>query len=301
MNRIILLINNEKHLSLIRDRLAKNYQVLETGLDQSLDFGFDLGIVDEAALQHSWEQVQTKKEAARPIFLPFLLVATRRNADFVTRHLWQTVDEIIWMPVNPLELQTRVENLLRSRRLSLEAQRLTNTDSLTGLHNRRHFFELGEREIQRARRFRRSLAVVMAELDHLQRIFDKHGYEVGNQVLRLIAQRFLDNMRTIDVMGRYAEEKFVILLTDTDMRGAEKVAERLRHEVSEIPFRTGSGSLAPTISLGISSATADMPPLDFLVERADNALCAAKQSGRNCCRMEELRPEGIVFVSPDQP
>jgi diguanylate cyclase (GGDEF)-like protein len=298
MDRIVLLMQEKKCADLTKDRLVKSYQVLETEIAQSLDFSFDLGIVDEPSLKQSWEEVQSRKEAAKPVFLPFLLVAARRNADFVTRHLWQTVDEIIWIPINQLELQTRVENLLRSRRLSLEAQRLTTADLITGVHNRRHFFALGNRELNRARRFNRSLSVLMAEVDHFQGICDNYDYEVGNQVLRLTAKRLLKDLRIIDVLGRYAEEKFVILLADTDMNGAEKVAARLVRQNGEATLNTERGSITPTLSLGISSATDELPTLESLVERADNALCAAKQAGRRCYRMERLQSDGIDFVGP---
>jgi diguanylate cyclase (GGDEF)-like protein len=212
--------------------------------------------------------------------------------------LWQTVDEIIWTPINHLELQTRVENLLRSRRLSLEAQRLTTADLITGVHNRRHFFTLGNRELNRARRFHRSLSVLMAEVDHFQGICDNYDYEIGNQALRLTAKRFLKDLRIIDVLGRYTEEKFVILLADTDMNGAEKVAARLLRQNGEAKLSTEHGSITPTISLGISSATGEMPTLESLVERADNALCAAKQAGRHCYRMERVHANGIDYVGP---
>ena len=277
MERIVLLMLEKKSAGLMRDRLANNYQVLETEIGQSLDFSFDLGIVDESALKQSWEEVQSRKEATKPVFLPFLLVAARRNATSVTRHLWQTVDEIIWTPINHLELQTRVENLLRSRRLSLEAQRLTTADLITGVHNRRHFFTLGNRELNRARRFNRSLSVLMAEVDHFQGICDNYDYEVGNQALRLTAKRFLKDLRIIDVLGRYAEEKFVILLADTDMNGAEKVAARLVQEIGKTNLNTERGSITPTISLGISSASGEMPTLESLVERADNAKTALRR------------------------
>jgi diguanylate cyclase (GGDEF)-like protein len=298
MDRIVMLIQEKKSAGLMRDKLANNYQVLEAELDQSLDFSFDLGIVDESALKQSWEEVQSRKEAAKPVFLPFLLVAARRNAASVTRHLWQTVDEIIWTPINHLELQTRVENLLRSRRLSLEAQRLTTADLITGVHNRRHFFTLGNRELNRARRFNRSLSVLMVEVDHFQGICDNYDYEVGNQALRLTAKRFLKDLRIIDVLGRYTEEKFVILLADTDMNGAEKVAARLVRQIGETNSNTERGAVSPTISLGISSATGEMPTLESLVERADNALCAAKQAGRGCYRMERLHRNGVDYVGP---
>ena len=298
MDRIVVLMQEKKSADLMRDRLVNNYQVLETEIDQSLDFSFDLGIVDESALKQSWEEVQSRKEAAKPVFLPFLLVAARRNAAFVTRHLWQTVDEIIWIPINHLELQTRVENLLRTRRLSLEAQRLTTADLITGVHNRRHFFTLGNRELNRARRFNRSLSVIMAEVDHFQGICDNYDYEVGNQALRLTAKRLLKDLRIIDVLGRYGDEKFVILLADTDMNGAEKVAARLVRQNGETHLNTERGSITPTISLGISSAAGEIPTLETLVDRADNALCAAKQAGRRCYRMERLHPDGIDFVGP---
>ena len=298
MDRIVLLMQRNKSAGLMRDRLVNNYQVLETEIDQSLDFSFDLGIVDESALKEIWEEVQSRKEAAKPVFLPFLLVAARRNAASVTRHLWQTVDEIIWTPINHLELQTRVENLLRSRRMSLEAQRLTTADLITGVHNRRHFFALGNRELNRARRFKRPLSVLMAEVDHFQGICDNYDYEVGNQALRLTAKRFLKDLRIIDVLGRYTEEKFVILLADTDMNGAEKVAARLVRQNGEANLNTERGSITPTISLGISSATGEIPTLESLVERADNALCAAKQAGRRCYRMERLHANGVDYVGP---
>jgi PleD family two-component response regulator len=237
MDRIVMLMQG-KSAGLMGDRLANNYQVLEAELDQSLDFSFDLGIVDESALKQSWEEVQSRKEAAKPVFLPFLLVAARRNTASVTRHLWQTVDEIIWTPINHLELQTRVENLLRSRRLSLEAQRLTTADLITGVHNRRHFFTLGNRELNRARRFNRSLSVLMAEVDHFQGICDNYDYEVGNQALRLTAKRLLKDLRIIDVLGRYAEEKFVILLADTDRMGRKKWPRLVRQTANQ-PKRTG--------------------------------------------------------------
>jgi diguanylate cyclase (GGDEF)-like protein len=298
VDRIVLFIQEKKSASVMRDRLAINYQVLETETDQSLDFSFDLGIVGESSLKQTWEEIQSRREAAKPVFLPFLLVAGRRSTALVTRHLWQTVDEIIWTPVNQLELQTRVENLLRARRLSLEAERLTTADLITGVHNRRHFFTLGNRELNRARRFKRSLSILMAEVDHFQGICDNYDYEVGNQALRLITKRLLKDLRIIDILGRYAEEKFVILLADTDMNGAEKVAARLVRQNGEGNLNTERGVITPTISLGISSATGEIPNLEALVERADNALCAAKQAGRRCYRMERLQHNRVDFVGP---
>ena len=296
MKRIMILLKDQKNAALVRDRLEKHYQVLVAEIDQTIDFAFDLGIVDEPVLQQFSEQIQARKEADRPVSLPFLLITGRGHADFLQRHLWQSVDEVLWTPINSLELQTRVENLLRMRRMSLLNQQLTLTDSLTGLHNRRHFLELGERELNRARRFRRPLAVVMSEIDHFQRICDSCGYGIGNQILRILAACFQKNLRTIDVLGRYSEEKFAIIMTDTDRASAVKAAVRLRQEALGHPLQTETGPVACTISIGISSVSEEIPALDALIERADNALCAAKQAGRDQIMVEGMQASGADFA-----
>jgi diguanylate cyclase (GGDEF)-like protein len=297
MNRIMVLLKDERITAIVKDRLEKHYQVVVTDLDQTLDFSFDLGIVDEDVLRQNWEQIHARKEADRPVFLPFLLITARGHADFVMRHLWQSVEEIIWTPINGLELQTRVENLLRTRRLSLLNQKLTITDSLTGLHNRRHFLELGERELNRARRFQRSISLIMSEIDHFQRLCDHYGYGIANQILRLLAQRFHKNLRTIDVLGRFNEDRFVLLLADTDTRGAVKTAIRLRQEVLEKPLEVEVGQISFTFSMGISSVSQEIPGLDAIIERAENALCAAIQAGRDQIMVERIHPGGIDYAA----
>jgi diguanylate cyclase (GGDEF)-like protein len=296
MNRIMILLEDGRNAAIVRDRLEKHYQVVQTDPDMNINFAFDLGIVDEPILRQHWEQIHARKETERPVFLPFLLITARGRADFVMRHIWQSVEEIIWTPINGLELQTRVENLLRARRLSLLNRKLVLTDSLTGLHNRRHFLEMGERELNRARRFKRPISVILAEVDHFQHLCDHYGYGIANQILSLLAQGFKKHIRTIDVMGRYSEEKFVFLLTDTDAAGAGKTAARLREKALEKPMETEAGEVPCTLSMGISSVAAEIPVLDYLLERAENALCAAIQAGRDQIMVEKVHPQGIDYV-----
>lgn len=286
MDRIILLMKHEKKNALLVDWLGMNYQVLQTDTGQSLDFSFDLGIVDAPALQVVGESIKDRKRADVPVFLPFLLVTSREKVVVVETHLGETVDDIAWTPLNRIELQVRTANLLRARHFSQETQRLSITDTLTGVNNRRHFFSLGEREQHRARRFRRPLALIVLEVDHFQRINLTYGYEAGDLVLRTVAQRTLHGLRTIDILGRLEGEKFVILLADIDLAGAVKVAERMRREVSREPVETDQGAVSVTISLGVSSAVGNSLSLEELLERADAALCAAKQAGANRMMVE---------------
>ncbi len=166
-----------------------------------------------------------------------------------------------------------------------QVQRLAITDELTGLHNRRHFFELAEREFERASRYGRPLSAVMLDIDHFKRVNDTHGHAVGDQVLQALAARFRANVRDIDLLGRYGGEEFIALLPEVGLESARVAAERLRQSVAETPIGTAAGPLSVTVSLGVASAAPDCPDLPTLLRLADEALYAAKKAGRNrvCC------------------
>jgi len=119
MHHILLLLDHKENRRLLAEWLGHKYHVILDG-EQALDEPFDLGILDGPALDRLWERVQARKEAEQPVLLPFLLVTARKDARYVTRHLWRTVDELIMTPLEKMELQTRVEALLQTRQLSLE-------------------------------------------------------------------------------------------------------------------------------------------------------------------------------------
>ncbi len=160
-------------------------------------------------------------------------------------------------------------------------QKLALTDALTGLYNRRGFYELGEREIERSFRFNHPLTVIMMDVDHLKEINDIHGHFTGDHVLRNIATRCVKQLRRIDILGRYGGDEFVILLPETPMRMGSLVAERLRRCVADAVIPKENELIQTSISLGVSGLTTDVTSLDALIKRADTAMYAAKQSGRN--------------------
>ena len=125
------------------------------------------------------------------------------------------------------EMVTLVETLasqiaiaIENARLFAETQRLARTDGLTGIPNRRYLFEIGERELSRARRFGHPLAALMLDIDRFKQVNDTHGHAVGDQALRALARCCLKNIRDIDTIGRYGGEEFVVLLVETDGAGA---------------------------------------------------------------------------------
>jgi PAS domain S-box-containing protein len=123
MNRILLLIDHKGNRRLVAKMLAAHYDVLPAESDQALDGPFDLCLVDGPTLDRLADRVRAKKESEQPVFLPVLLVTARRDVGMVTRHLWQTIDELIVSPIEKVELQARMESLLRARRLSQELKR----------------------------------------------------------------------------------------------------------------------------------------------------------------------------------
>lgn len=170
---------------------------------------------------------------------------------------------------------------IQNATLHREVQKQAITDAITGLYNRRGFFELGRREVERTRRTAYPLSAIMIDIDHFKRVNDTHTHAVGDQVLQALAKRLRSNLREMDVLGRYGGEEFCILLPETDLFTACNVAERLRHCVEETLFLTERGPLAITISLGVSRLEKDTNDLETLLNQADIAMYAAKQAGRN--------------------
>ena len=152
---------------------------------------------------------------------------------------------------------------------------------LTGLHNRRHFFDLAEYEFRRAQRFGHPLSVIMLDIDHFKQVNDAYGHIVGDQVLRGVAERCREILRDIDLLGRYGGEEFTALLPETRPADARQVAERMRQIVARTAIETESGPVTVTICLGHAIMDEGSHDLDALLDHADQALYQAKNAGRN--------------------
>jgi diguanylate cyclase (GGDEF)-like protein/PAS domain S-box-containing protein len=175
-------------------------------------------------------------------------------------------------------------------KLTEQIHLLAITDELTGLYNRRQFFELGRREFDRARRYNRPLSAIMLDLDHFKQVNDTYGHAVGDQVLRVVAQRCKKEIRDIDVLGRYGGEEFAILLPETHLDFGQVVAERLRRQMANYPILTERYTLHATISLGVAQASITSTSIEALLEQADTAMYHAKQTGRDRVALFQSQP-----------
>jgi diguanylate cyclase (GGDEF)-like protein len=170
---------------------------------------------------------------------------------------------------------------LRDREKHLEM--LSKTDPLTGITNRREFFEALEREIARADRRRAPLAVAILDLDHFKAINDRHGHLAGDAILVAAAGMLAGELRRQDVLARWGGEEFVLLLPDTDADGARIVAERCRARLQAAPVDFEGTAVEVTASFGVAARPTGPAAAsgEALVRAADEALYRAKREGRN--------------------
>ncbi|MEV7329297.1 diguanylate cyclase [Micromonospora sp. NPDC093244] len=182
-----------------------------------------------------------------------------------------------------------VENV----RVHEEAQRLSLTDPLTGLWNYRYLRESIRREVERASRFGRMLSVLALDLDRFKDVNDTYGHAAGDTVLAEFARRVRGEIREVDLAFRQGGEEFVLLLPETDARGAAIVAERLGAAVREAPIAVEAyaGPVMVTVSVGIAVYPDHGSTGREVLEAADDALYAAKAAGRDTYRVAEVRPD----------
>jgi diguanylate cyclase (GGDEF)-like protein/PAS domain S-box-containing protein len=170
---------------------------------------------------------------------------------------------------------------IRNARLHTELHELAIRDSLTGIFNRRHFFDLSEKSFKHARRYKRPLSALIFDLDHYKDVNDHYGHLIGDQVLHDLAQRCVAILRQHDIFGRYGGEEFSVLLPETDLQGALTLGERLREVIADKPFDTDNGKVVVTISVGVSRMKRTTTNLMQLLSEADKAQYRAKDKGRN--------------------
>jgi diguanylate cyclase (GGDEF)-like protein len=168
---------------------------------------------------------------------------------------------------------------------AIQHRQQANFDHLTGMCNRRYFMDLAERELERARRYQKPLAILGVDIDYFKRINDNYGHKAGDIALQKFAVTCHEVVRQTDLVGRMGGEEFAILLPETDLGRAREIAERLRKRVeeSELSLPDGETVLHFTVSIGLTllPAAGEKTELDALLHKADMALYQAKNAGRN--------------------
>jgi len=158
---------------------------------------------------------------------------------------------------------------------------LSNVDGLTGLYNRRYFQLTLERMLMEASRTGHPLSMIMLDIDHFKRVNDTYGHKAGDDVIRFLSRTLKNNIRKVDIAARYGGEEFVVLLHNTNVEGAARLAEKIRILVKDATINADGSTLNITSSFGVSSYPSLSMSTGDLVKNSDQALYYSKENGRN--------------------
>lgn len=301
--RILVVDDHPDNVEIINVRLSsRGYQIDtatngEEALHKVKDNPPDLILLDVMMpLMDGYEVSRRIKNDPDLPFIPIILVTARDSTQDKVDGLDAGADDYLTKPVNFPELEARVRSMLRIKRLQDELdqknreleyankqlRKLSITDGLTQLFNHRHIHELLHEEFERTKRSAEPMAVVMMDLDRFKHVNDTYGHPTGDVILYETANILRQTVREIDMVGRYGGEEFVVILPGADEQAAHQFAERVRQAVADNLYQDEANEVRMTVSGGVASFPSggiDHP--DLLIKRADEALYAAKQGGRN--------------------
>jgi diguanylate cyclase (GGDEF)-like protein len=174
---------------------------------------------------------------------------------------------------------------LRNAQLFHELRENSLRDGLTGCFNRTHALEVIDTELRRARRSQMPMSLILFDIDHFKDVNDRYGHLCGDTVLAAVSSKMRDVLRSSDLKCRYGGEEFLVLLPETPLEGAKRVADTVRREIADMPINWKGETLSITASFGVSMALPAETDAKAVIGRADAALYRAKDQGRNCVRL----------------
>jgi diguanylate cyclase (GGDEF)-like protein len=310
--RILVVDDHEDNVELLRARLeARGYRVDsahdgEEALERVFADPPDLVLLDVMMPRMDGKEVVRRMKAAPELpFIPVIMQTALVGTDSLVEGLDAGADDYIGKPIVFPELEARVKALLRIKalqeelaRANAELLRVSQTDGLTGVDNRRHIESRLTEAFEHAARLNEPLAVVMTDVDHFKSVNDTYGHQAGDAVLRQVAEVLRATAREIDRVGRYGGEEFLVLLPGASVEDARHYADRARAAVAAREFAYDGGTLQRTLSAGVAAwPHPEVRHQEALVKLADDALYAAKTAGRN--RVVAYGDPGVTFPTAE--
>ena len=301
--RILIVDDHEDNIELLRARLeARGYTIDsahdgQEALDQVARVIPDLILLDVMMPRMDGMEVVRRLKANKDLpFIPVLMQTALDSTENKVEGLDAGADGYITKPINFAELEARVNSLLRIKRLQAERDdayaklkvandtllRISLTDMLTEVDNRRCLEERLHEMWEHAIRLHEPISLVMCDIDKFKTVNDNYGHQAGDSVLREFAQLLKGEARNIDRVGRYGGEEFLLILPGTVLDAAVTFAERLRDKVEHHTFTYTGGTLCRTVSCGVAASPHPrVKDQEALLKAADEALYVAKETGRN--------------------
>ena len=218
----------------------------------------------------AFEQNHTKHVYISTLLTNLLLISTLASVALWLRNRMMSA-----------EIKKRREAQSQLKLANKQILKQAYTDDLTGMGNRRAFYEQAEAAVELAKSEGTPLASLIIDIDKFKNINDRYGHGIGDQVIQKLAEIILQSIRINDVQGRIGGEEFAIITPETDVKGAKELAERIRLEVENFELISDPYSIKATVSIGLTGFKSDADDVNSMMARADKALYAAKDLGRN--------------------
>lgn len=231
-------------------------------------------------------------------YIAVIFLTANTSTEDMVKGLDQGADDYVCKPYQLEELLARVRAKLRIKDLhdklkktTKKLEELAEIDDLTGLFNMRNLYKKLDVELERARRFSKSMSCIMMDMDDFKNVNDDNDHLFGSWILTQVADVIRANTRSIDLPARYGGDEFLIILPETDLEGAVHVASRILSSITKTPFKQGEHEAQLTCSFGVAaldtSGKKGIPAKEF-IRAADQMLYEAKEAGRNCVKSIQL-------------
>lgn len=300
-NRVLVIDDSESIHKLIIARLKpEGLEVTgeltgEAGVERSIRDTPDLILLDVGLPDlDGFTVCRQLKDHPATRDIPIIFLTGTSNTDSKVKGLDLGAVDYVTKPFDQVELRARVRAALRTKRLQDMLAQQSFLDGLTGLWNRSYMDRRIESELNVARRYGRPLSIVLSDIDNFKKLNDAYGHLFGDVVLQGVAEGLRAFARRSDIVTRYGGEEFAVLLTDTQLKAAAFVSERLRASFENHHFEAHGEDVVVTASFGVSCTRdlGDELTAENLLGAADRALYASKDAGRNCVHVST--ESGIV-------
>lgn len=284
----ILLVSNSEHdRNYMYDNLLRRYpfDIIDVkdkeGVGNAIEQyeNIKMMIIDIMPEDEALEIVEEVREFEQKDSLAIMAVTSRENSYLAAKYLQLGANDFIVKPIEIETFHSRMNVMIETLSLFRELHQLANVDYLTGLYNRRYFFESGNMLFANAQRKNISIYTAMIDIDHFKSINDTYGHNVGDIVLKEVAYLFKENFRSSDLLARVGGEEFALILVDPDEAYIPELFENLRKKVENLKIRNDDQFIEVTISIGVTDKIANN--LEQTIHIADENLYKAKTTGRN--------------------
>jgi diguanylate cyclase (GGDEF)-like protein len=255
-------------IRLVRSRLNKSFGIQGEAVD---------GLIDAVASKSL--EILSSFDISPGAMRPFSMILQEANEELIS--LNSSYELLVIELKQAKENAEKLASELHSANLTLHE--LAFRDALTGLYNHRFFQEALDKELERSKRYQKEFSLIIFDIDHFKMINDTYGHPVGDRVLAAIARGGERSLREADIIARYGGEEFAVIMPETELAGANTVAERLRSDIEKLEIDVEGNKIRATVSVGVTfyRHSSRIQEKGAIIGMADRALYIAKQSGRN--------------------